>query len=227
MTTLARPLAGLTPDTADLEVHPRYFELNGISWKTYESLVNDLNEQHISVTYDDGRMVLMSPLPRHERIKKVFSSLFTLIIVERDIDIASFGSTTWKHKRLKKGLEPDECFYIQHEPLVRARFDIDLRKDPPPDLAVEVDITHHPADRLRIYAALGVNEVWRYDGEQVRFLKLQADRTYREIERSDAMPWLSADDLNRHLAMLESMSERAMLRAFRAWLVSLPRGGAA
>src|SRR6476659_5403222 len=87
MTTLSRPLAGLTLDTADLEVHPRYFELNGISWKTYESLVNDLNEQHISVTYDDGRMVLMSPLPRHERIKKIFSSLFTLIIVERDIDI--------------------------------------------------------------------------------------------------------------------------------------------
>jgi Uma2 family endonuclease len=219
MTTLLRPPEGVIAEPSPpVELHPRYFVLDGISWRTYSSLVNDLNEQHVSVTYDEGMMVLMSPLPRHERIKKVIGSLFTVIMLERDVPIASFGSTTWKRKKLKKGLEPDECFYVQHEALVSGRFDIDLRRDPPPDLAIEVDITHHPMDRLRIYAALGVNEVWRYDGERVLFLKLQGDRTYAPIERSDAFPWLSAEVVTRHVGLLPTLGEQGLMRAFRDWL---------
>lgn len=218
MTTLLRPHDGRSPAPAGAEVDARYFELNGVSWETYESLVSDLNEQHVSITYDQGRMVLMSPSPRHERIKTILGSLFTVILLERDVQIASFGSTTWKRKKFKKGLEPDECFYIQHEPQVRGRDDLDLKRDPPPDLAIEVDITHHPMDRLAIYAALGVNEVWRFDGERVVFLKLQADRSYLPIDVSDAWPWLSADVVNDHLAMYEKAGERGVVLAFREWL---------
>lgn len=104
----------------------------------------------------------MSPLPTHERAKKLIGRLIEALSLERNIPISSLGSTTWKRQDLLKGLEPDECYFIQSERLVHGRFDLDLSKDPPPDLAVEMDITNHPMDRLAIHAALGVGEVWHY-----------------------------------------------------------------
>src|SRR2546421_3391251 len=147
MTTALDTLAKAKRDKASPPREAEMIELWNVSWDTYERLVNDLAEQHIRITYDNGRMVLMSPLPRHDKVKKLVGRMIETAALELDIPISSFGSTTWKSKKLKKGLEADECYYAQGEPLVRGRYDIDLKKDPGPDLAVAVDSTHNPMDR--------------------------------------------------------------------------------
>src|SRR3954447_13161177 len=136
--------------------------MEGISWQTYETMLRELDTagSHLRVTYDRGRMVVMSPLPIHEKWKQIADRLIVVLAEYRDVPISAFGSTTWKQERLLKGLEPDQCYYIQHVSQILGQRDLDLETDPPPDLAVEVDVSHHPLDRLGIYAALGIPEVW-------------------------------------------------------------------
>jgi Uma2 family endonuclease len=143
MTTLAQPQVSNEVEHVDPLV------LEGVSWETYEALRSDLDDagQHVRVTYDEGRMCLVSPLPKHEKWKYLLGQFVEVIADERDIPISTFGSTTWKRRDRRKGLEPDECFYVQREREVRGKLDFDLRHDPPPDLAIEVDIRRHPVDR--------------------------------------------------------------------------------
>ena len=191
--------------------------LDNVRWETYESLLEDLQEQHVRITYDQGRMVLMSPLPIHERIKKLAGRLIEQATLELDIPIASFGSTTWRRQDLAKGLEPDECYYIENEPLVRGRSDIDLKSDPPPDLAVEVDITHNPIDRPSVYAALGVRELWRFNGEHFQILRRVSESRYDAIENSEALPFMRSDLIEQFVRLMIE-DENGGLRAFRDWL---------
>ena len=160
----------------------------------------------------------MSPLPWHEKVKKLIGRMIELASLELMIPVSSLGSTTWKRRGLKKGLEADECYYVQHEHMIRGKKRVDLDRDPPPDLAVEVDITHHPFDRPSVYAALRVNEIWRYDGKRVTFLKLSNDGSYRPIDASEAIPALTPQVIDRFLAMFESTDETSLMRAFQEWL---------
>jgi Uma2 family endonuclease len=201
---------------------PSMLVLENVSWKTYESLLRDTQEQRLRITYDQGRMSVMSPLPKHEWIKVVVGRMIGIMALELNIPMCSLGQTTWKRRDLLKGLEADECFYIQHEPQVRGRDDLDLNSDPPPDLVIEVDITHHPMDRAAIYAALGVPEVWQFDGTRVKAMKLEGGK-YVPIETSPAFPFLRAVELERLLMMRASGDETGAMRAFRDWVVQLPR----
>jgi Uma2 family endonuclease len=205
---------------------PELFSLDNVSWELYELLRRDTEGQNIRITYDGGRLVLMSPLPIHDKYKKLAARLIELGALEMGIPIASFGSATWKKKELLKGLEADECYYIRDEPKVRGRADIDLSKDPPPDLALEVDITHHPMDRLRIYAALGVREVWRFDGERFHFLKLDGG-SYVELDRSEALPFMTPHVLMDFLNRFSGRDENSVMREYQAWLrtAGAQRGG--
>jgi Uma2 family endonuclease len=196
--------------------------IDDVSWELYEMLVQAVEEQHISITYDNGRMALMSPLPIHELVKAVTAFLIQLTALELDLPCRPFGSTTWKRKDLKKGLEPDDCFYFQHAEELGTRTDIDLNRDPAPDLAVEVDITHHPMDRPSIYAALGVNELWRFNGKDFVFLKRGLDGKYAPITRSEALPVITSEILNHYIGMLPTQGERKLKRLYRDWLRTLP-----
>ena len=113
---------------------------------------------------------------------------------------------------------------MQHEAQVSGRNEtkFDLTRDPPPDLAIEVDITHHPLDRPSIYGA-GVNELWRYDGRQTHFLKLSEDGHYHPIEASEAFPVLTPVLTNRFLGMIGTVGDTQLMREFRDWLRSLPQ----
>jgi Uma2 family endonuclease len=205
--------------TAPASPSPELITLDNVSWELYEALLRETEEQHIRITYDGGRMVLMSPLPRHDKVKKLLGRMIEVASLELDIPISSFGSTTWKRKDLGKGLEADECYYVQNELQVRGRDDIDLANDPPPDLAVEVEITHHPLDRKPIYAALGVFEIWRFDGSRVQFLR-KSGGDYNVVERSEAIPALTSEDVNHFLEAFAGNNETAVVRQFREWLLA-------
>ena len=196
-----------------------YFVLDDVSWEFYEQTLEELQESHVRISYDNGRMVLMSPLlPKHEWAKSRIGRMIEMATLQWNIPVYSLGQTTWKSKAARKGLEADECYYIQNEPKVRSRDDLDLRRDPPPDLAVEVDVTHHPIDRLKIYAGLKVNEIWLYDGKGVEFLKLGRGGRYRPIARSEALPRLTPADIERYLGMFGTAGETNIFKAYQDWL---------
>ena len=202
---------------------PPLFTVDNASWELYELLLRDVEGQNVRITYDNGRMVLMSPLPIHEKLKKLMAMLIESTAITLRIPVATLGSTTWKRQDIGKGLEADECYYVQNEAKVRSLREFDLTRDPAPDLAIEVDISYSPLDRPSIYAKLGVNEIWRHDGERVRFLALGADRTYTTIEVSQAFPMLTPDVIDRHLALLGTVSDTEIAGQFREWLLTARR----
>jgi Uma2 family endonuclease len=192
--------------------------LQGISWQTYQSLVRELESQPGKrLTYDNGNLEICMPLPSHEIYKRRLGRLVEIVTEEMEMDIFSLSASTWSREDLLKGVEADECYYIQNEAAVRSKLNINLAVDPPPDLAIEVDITSPSLPRLPIYAALGVQEVWQFDGEQVTLLRL-SEGNYVAINRSVALPILPQEVIQHWLVQAQSMGETSWARAFRRWV---------
>jgi Uma2 family endonuclease len=162
--------------------------LRNISWETFETLLKETGEDRGSrFAYDCGTLEIMTPLFEHENPKIQFARLIFALVEELEIEIKSAGSTTLKRKIANTGIEPDSCYYIQNEAVVRSNQTLDLATDPPPDLAIEIDITSSYINKFGIYAALGVNELWRYNGQDLKFYYLEEDK-YIECEFSIAFP---------------------------------------
>ncbi|MCC3423354.1 MAG: Uma2 family endonuclease [Microcoleus sp. PH2017_01_SCD_O_A] len=192
--------------------------LKNISWKTYESLLNELGEHGgIRLTYDRGTLEIMTPLAPHEGSKKILGRFVESVSEELNIEIRSLGSLTCRREDLARGLEPDQCYYIQNENVVWDKEQIDLNQDPPPDLVVEIDVTSSSIDRLSLYASLGVPEVWRYDGNRLIIYQLEAQE-YAERDVSPTFPFLSQVEMLRFLELRRTTKENALLRLFREWV---------
>lgn len=200
--------------------------LDGVSWTTYERLLKELNDRPIHLTYDDGLLEIFMPGDEHERIKTITARLVEAYSDESGIDAEGLGSWTMKQKKLKKGLEPDECYYVANvKRVIGLKRKLDLRKDPPPDLAIEVDITAGSVPREPIYAALRVPEIWRYDGERVGVLLRRPDGTYAPAAASVAFPALPMEQVNQFLAVGLAEGQSAAVRALRAWTRSTRQPG--
>ena len=191
--------------------------VNGVSWQLYQQMLAEIGDGHTRLTYDQGRLEIMSPTPRHELIKTVLGRLVEAYADEMDIPIEGFGSTTFDREDLQKGLEPDECYYVQKAGEVRGRQEFDFAVDPPPDLAIEIDISPPDVARQPIYAALGVPEIWKYDGNEVRFLHRTTEGRYIAADLSLAFAELTASELNRFLQIALSDGQSAAVRALRGW----------
>lgn len=206
--------------TATLIQSPDRVILRNISWQSYQSLIRDLEpEPALRLTYDRGTLEIRMPLDPHETFKKLLGRLIETATEELDLEIRSLGSRTCDREDLSKGLEPDQCYYIQNEAQVRSIAQIDLTKLPPPDLAVEVDITSSSLNRFSIYAGLKVPEVWRYDGRSLTIYTLQIDE-YQICDRSIALPILTAADIMRFLDLSSGTGENSMIKQFRQWIRS-------
>ena len=195
--------------------------LSGISWATFESLLADTQNHGTRFTYDRGYLEMMSPSREHERLKQLIGRMIEVATEELAIPISSAGSTTLKAEWKERGLEADESYYIANEPRVRGRDEIDLRVDPPPDLAVEVQITAGSIDKLAVYAALGVPEVWWYDVNKLRIYRLQPNGEYVEQVRSPTFPFLPIEEMERFLARRGETDETTWIRSFREWVKTL------
>jgi Uma2 family endonuclease len=191
--------------------------LSLIPWETYVAYSDGLGPRHIRVTYDRQEMEVMTLSPRHENRKRLLGRLVEALTEEMNIDIASSGSMTCRRESLECALEPDESYWIAHESQVRGREEIDLEVDPPPDLALEIEISRSTMDRMAIYAALRVPEVWRWDGETLSVYLLSARGTYRQTERSKAFPFLPLGEFAEFLARTD-LSEMQLVRSFRGWV---------
>lgn len=204
--------------TATLIQSPDRVLLRNISWQTYQSLLKDFEQQPaMRLTYDQGTLEIKMPLDPHESYKKLLGRLVEALTEELGIEVRSLGSRTCDREDLARGLEPDQCYYIQNEPVVWNKEQIDLAVDPPPDLAIEVDISSSSINRLNIYADLGVPEVWRYDGQFLRMYQLE-NQQYQSRLHSAAFPLLAAADVERFLELKQTTKENALIRLFREWV---------
>jgi Uma2 family endonuclease len=196
----------------------QHLVLGSVPWSTYTRLLRLFDDRHLRITYDRGALEIMPLSPEHERLKCLLGYLVLVLVEELGWNMASFGSMTFKRRKKRRGLEPDECYWIQSEPKVRGKDKIDVRRDPPPDLVIEIDWSHSSLDRLAIFAALLVPEVWRFDGEKLCVHIFGMDGRYAISERSRAFPFLPVDELIRFLGLRSTQSETDIIRQFRAWV---------
>jgi Uma2 family endonuclease len=191
--------------------------LQGVSWETYERLLADFEESHAAhFTYDRGVLEIMVLSTEHERLNRTIALLIEMVAAEIGIDVDNVGSNTLKREDLARGFEPDTCFYIQNAERVSGKARIDLMVDPPPDLVVAIDITHPSLDKLPIYAAVGVPEVWRYDGKALTIYTLEGE-SYRVPEESMSLPGVTSVQLSRFIEDSKTMKRTAWLQSIRDW----------
>jgi Uma2 family endonuclease len=178
----------------------------------------------VRLAYDHGELEIMVVTNTHERFRKIVAMLIEAWIEEIGGDFLPSGQLTHMREDLQRGFEPDECYYIQNWKKVSGMREIDFTKDPPPDLAVEAEVSRTLLKRLPIYAAFKVPEVWRYNGERLIVLLLQPDESYQESSISKALPTLPLGELPRFLSLAEdaSISFATIGRRFREWVRTLP-----
>jgi Uma2 family endonuclease len=192
--------------------------LNNVSWDEYEELITQMESKPgYRMTYDEGRLEIMSPKQDHERPKDFIFRAVDRLAEETDTPLEGFGSTTYRRKRKRKGAEPDLSFYVQNAHLMEGQFSLDLDVDPPPDVVVEIDTTNESLNKFPIYAALGVNEIWLHDGFDTKFYQ-PVGENYIEIESSIAFPLLTSKVLNEFIERSKSESQTKALKAFRQWV---------
>lgn len=193
---------------------------HGVSWEEYEELLDQVGEASgLRISFDSGALTVMTLSPEHESYTRFLESLMTVIRLRRRINIRSFGSATMRKRSKSKGNEPDACFYVQTAAVLGNRMHIDFAVDPPPDIAVEIDVHHDSFSKFPIYAGLEVPEIWRYDGERLTIFHLKED-SYVSTEASLAFPMLTGRLLTEFLTRLREEGESAAILAFDEWLSS-------
>ena len=191
--------------------------LEDVSWELYEHLLSELGGQRVFVTYNDGRLEIMSPSWKHERIAELLAVFVRLLASELRIPLISGGSTTFRKRDIAGGLEPDHCFYIQNVGAVRGKDEIDLDVDPPPDLAIEVEVSRRMVDRLEIYRRLRVPEVWSYNLLRLKILRLGPDG-YEPSDHSAAFPTLPPEHVASLIEQGRKLDELEWESAVRVWV---------
>jgi Uma2 family endonuclease len=200
--------------------------LHDVGWNDYEAMLEIVGERHIRVTYERGTMEVTMPSQRHEQAAQLFGLFVPRLAEELEIPYEPLGMTTWRKPDAEKGLEADQCYYIQNQAIVRDREVLDLEVDPPPDLAIEVDITSSSLNRMGIYAELRVPEVWRYDGRAVTIFQLRSDGRYETCDESLSFPGLRPADIERFLELGPTMDKMHWARELKKFVRNelMPRG---
>jgi Uma2 family endonuclease len=189
--------------------------LQGVSWDGYLQILAALPQSRgARLTYDDGILEIAVPLEIHEFSRCLIERFVVTLVELMGLRVKTMGSTTMNYPNQKKGAEPDNAYYIQNQPLVKGR-EVDFSQDPPPDLVVEVDITHTDVDKDRFYASLGVPEFWRFDGRVLRILRLEAGE-YVEVEVSPLFPLVPKERLYVFLEEAQE-DEIGAVRSLRSW----------
>jgi Uma2 family endonuclease len=206
----------VTPSTPAQEqiIRESKVVLKGVSWKTFQALLADVGDDRAwRIAYDNGVLEIRMPYQEHEVPKRLLESFVEAIADELEIEAMKLRSLLLKREDLTLAIEPDTCFYIQNEALVRSKV-IDLETDPPPDLAVESDYTNSSLNKFAIYAALGVPELWR-DRRQTLELYQLVEGEYERVDQSLALPFLPVSEVPGFIEQSKTIGQRAAVRLFR------------
>lgn len=193
--------------------------MTDVSWLMYEQLLEEFGEKRGSrINYSEGVLEIMVPLPEHEDDKVIIADLVKVLLEELDIEFRSLGSTTFKNEAMQRGIEADDCFYIENEAAIRGKKRIDLNIDPPPDIALEIDITLRT--RFDNYEVLGVGELWRFNGRELEINVLQSGK-YIQVKESPHFPGFALSEvIPQYLETSKSEGRNKVMKAFRRWVNS-------
>jgi len=197
--------------------------MRGVSWAFYQALSRECDDRPIRINYANRVLEIMTISTEHEGYKEAISHLISATSSEFGIDVASRGSATLALEAKEKALEPDQCYWVANEAVIRPVRRLDLAVHPPPDLVVEIDITHAVVDRESIYADIGVPEMWHFDKKTGLTAWERSGAQWARIEMSKSFPMIRVSDLNPFLEKWWTDGQRAALASFRDWLKSLPR----
>lgn len=191
--------------------------LKDVSWQMYENILEELGESRAAkINYSQGILEIMTPLPEHEDDKEVIGDLVKALLEELNIEFRTLGSTTYKNEQMSGGIEADQCFYIQNEIAIRGKKRIDLSIDPPPDLAIEIDITSRT--RLDNYEALGVPELWRYDGQSLEINVLKSGKYINSNISRNFPSFPLVNVIHQYVEQSKIEGRNATIKAFRSWV---------
>ncbi|MEG4518334.1 MULTISPECIES: Uma2 family endonuclease [unclassified Microcoleus] len=188
-----------------------------VNWQQFESILAELGERRASrLSYSNGRLEIMVPLPEHEKAKEIIGDMVKILLETRQIAFESLGSTTLKNERMSQAVEPDTCFYIQNQAAVIGKNRLDMSVDPPPDLAIEIDLTSRT--QLDNYQILGVPELWRYARRGLQINVLQAEQ-YIESDVSPTFPNIPIVQLvNQYTQQSQVAGRTTAIQAFKNWV---------
>lgn len=188
--------------------------LRNVSWSTYQAIIADVGEDRAwRIAYDKGVLELRMPLQQHEVPNRLIARFIDTIADELEIEVMDVGALLLEREDLSRAIEPDSCFYIQNEAVVRDKI-IKLPNDPPPDLAIESDYTRSSLKKFTIYAALGVPELWRYTKESLQVYQL-VEGEYQRSDKSLAFPFLPLDEIPGFIEQSKVVGQRSAVRLFR------------
>jgi Uma2 family endonuclease len=191
--------------------------LQDISWKDFENILEDLGEHRSSrISYSNGVLEIMVSLPEHEKDKEIIGDIVKILLEELEIDFEPLGSTTFKNMIMAQAIEADTCFYIKNYQAVIGKDRLDLTIDPPPDLAIEIDITNRT--QLDNYLLVKVPELWRYTRKGLQIYLLEGGR-YIESQTSPNFPNIPVVELIENSVKQTQREGRSKaIRTFRKWL---------
>lgn len=192
--------------------------LNEVSWEEYEQLLNDLGDGYgVRINYFRGRLEIMSLSQFHEMYAELLQSLALMTADRLGITFESRGSMTLKEKIFEGGAEPDSCFYVQRASLIIGKRLLDLQIDPPPDVIVEIDVSHGSRYKFDFYAKLRVPEIWRYNEKTLEIHHL-SESGYIRSSVSLAFPILTAEALTQFLEQSKTEGQSGARQSFSRWL---------
>jgi len=193
--------------------------IHDVDWSEFEQILAELGDKRAArIAYSQKTLEIRMPLPKHEQEKSLLGDVVK-ILLEEEIDCEYFGSSTFKRQEMGYGIEPDECFYIKNHQIMMGKDRIDLSIDPPPDLAIEVDVTSKT--QIDAYISLGVPELWIYDRGELKIYTLQSGQ-YQPVSTSPTFPRLLILELvTQVLAQSITLGRSPALRAFRQKIKNL------
>ncbi|MBW4516839.1 MAG: Uma2 family endonuclease [Timaviella obliquedivisa GSE-PSE-MK23-08B] len=203
--------------SVSVDLPEKRVQLYNISWQAYESILAAIGDRRSArLSYYRGTLEIMTPLEKHENSSDSIDHFIQVLTEEGDLNIKSMASTTLNRADLKVGAEPDKGYYIANEPLVRGKI-VDLNADPPPDLIVEVDMTHTDINKNALYAEMGVPEFWRYNGQILTIYCLKGG-VYEAVETSPTFPDVPKERLYQFLQDCAEVGETQAKRNLRNWI---------
>jgi Uma2 family endonuclease len=194
------------------------FVFDDADWRFYELVLRKVGHRRVFVTFDGERLEVMSPSFRHDVSAERIGTLVRHVLNHLRRPFVAAGSFTLKGRKSNRGLEPDRCFYIRSVGSVEGKREVDLNRDPPPDLAIEVEVSRRLLDRIDIYRRLAVPEVWCYDGRRLKVLTLEDRERYVDAPRSAALPELLPDTVHRLVQQSWGMNDMAWTDLVQQWI---------
>ena len=196
-------------------VHPgEQLLLKDINWQELETILSELGENRASrLSYSNGVLEIMVPLPEHEKDKEIIGDMVKILLEALNIDFEPLGSTTFKNELMNQAVEPDACFYLKNYQAVIGKNRLNLEQDPPPDLAIEIDITSRT--QLENYRLLQVPELWRYTQDGLQINLLQGGK-YIESSVSPNFPHIPLVELiNQYVKQSQEVGRSQAIRDFK------------